>query len=54
MKVTRRNFLGLLTGAAAAIGAPTVWMSRMKTYEGPPSDHFDGTYFFDKIGRAHV
>ena len=22
----------------------------MKTYEGPPSDHFDGMYFFDKDG----
>jgi L-ascorbate metabolism protein UlaG (beta-lactamase superfamily) len=50
MKVTRRGFFGLFAGIAAAIGAPTVWMSRMKTYEGPPSDHFDGTYFFDKNG----
>lgn len=50
MKITRRSFLGLLAGVAAAIGAPAVWISRMKTYDGPPSDHFDGTYFFDKDG----
>ncbi len=50
MKVTRRHVLGLLAGAAAAVGVPSVWMSRMKTYDGPVSDHFDGTYFFDKDG----
>ena len=50
MKVTRRRFFWLLAGVAAAIGAPSVWMSRMKTYQGSPSDHFDGTYFFDTDG----
>jgi len=50
MKITRRGFLGMLAGIAAAIGAPAAWMTRMKTYDGPPSDHFDGTYFFDKDG----
>ena len=50
MKITRRGFFGVLAGIAAAVGGPTVWMTRMKTYDGPPSDHFDGTYFFDKDG----
>jgi L-ascorbate metabolism protein UlaG (beta-lactamase superfamily) len=48
--ITRRRLLGLLTGAAAAIGVPTVWISRMKTYDGPISDHFDGERFFDADG----
>src|SRR6202047_2454070 len=47
MNVTRRRILGLLAGAAAFIGVPSVWMSRMKTYAGPVSDHFDGERFFD-------
>ena len=50
MKFTRRRFFGLLAGAAVAVGLPSVWISRMKTYSGPPSDHFDGTYFFDPDG----
>ncbi|NGX98625.1 MAG: hypothetical protein G4V63_26480, partial [Candidatus Afipia apatlaquensis] len=50
MNVTRRRFFGLLAGAAVAVGLPPVWISRMKTYAGPPSDHFDGTYFFDPDG----
>ena len=50
MKVTRRRVLGLLAGTAVAVGLPSVWISRMKTYAGPPSDHFDGTYFFDPDG----
>jgi L-ascorbate metabolism protein UlaG (beta-lactamase superfamily) len=50
MNVTRRRVLGLLAGAAAAIGLPSVWISRMKTYDGPVSDHFDGTRFFDPDG----
>ncbi|CAN5158338.1 MBL fold metallo-hydrolase [soil metagenome] len=50
MNVTRRRVFGLLAGAAVAVGLPSVWISRMKTYAGPPSDHFDGTYFFDPDG----
>jgi L-ascorbate metabolism protein UlaG (beta-lactamase superfamily) len=50
MNITRRRVLGLLAGAAAFIGVPTVWMSRMKTYAGPVSDHFDGERFFDPDG----
>jgi L-ascorbate metabolism protein UlaG (beta-lactamase superfamily) len=50
MKITRRRLLGLLAGTAAAIGVPSVWMSKMKTYSGPLSDHFDGTRFHDPDG----
>src|SRR5437016_4663199 len=50
MKITRRRVLGLLAGSAAAIGVPSAWLSRMKTYSGPVSDHFDGLYFFDPDG----
>jgi L-ascorbate metabolism protein UlaG (beta-lactamase superfamily) len=50
MNMTRRRVLGLLSGAAVAIGVPSVWMSRMKTYAGPVSDHFDGMQFFDPDG----
>jgi L-ascorbate metabolism protein UlaG (beta-lactamase superfamily) len=50
MKLTRRRVLGLVAGAAVAIGVPSAWMYRMKTYSGPPSDHFDGTHFFDPDG----
>jgi L-ascorbate metabolism protein UlaG (beta-lactamase superfamily) len=50
MNITRRRVLGLLAGAAAAIGVPSAWMSRMKTYDGPFSDHFDGLHFFDPDG----
>src|ERR1700751_4939393 len=50
MKTTRRRILGLFTGAALVIGVPSFWLYRMKTYAGPPSDHFDGTHFFDPDG----
>jgi len=50
MNITRRGLLGLLSGAAAAIGVPSIWTYRMKTYDGPVSDHFDGTRFFDPDG----
>src|SRR5260221_5192484 len=46
----RRRVLGVLAGGAAAVGVPSIWMSRMKTYEGPVSDHFDGLTFFDPDG----
>ena len=42
--------LGLLAGVAVAIGVPSVWIYRMKSYAGPVSDHFDGTHFFDPDG----
>ncbi|HLZ01521.1 MAG TPA: MBL fold metallo-hydrolase [Bradyrhizobium sp.] len=50
MKLTRRRVLGVLAGSAAAIGVPPVWLSRMKTYSGPISDHFDGLHFIDPDG----
>ncbi len=50
MKPTRRRVLGVLAGSAAAIGLPSAWYSRMKTYSGPVSDHFDGLHFFDPDG----
>ena len=50
MKLTRRRLFGLLAGTAVAIGVPSAWMSRMKTYAGPLSDHFNGTHFFDPDG----
>ena len=50
MRITRRRMLGLFSGAAAAIGVPSVWNYSMKTYDGPASDHFDGTQFFDPDG----
>jgi L-ascorbate metabolism protein UlaG (beta-lactamase superfamily) len=50
MNITRRRLLGVLAGAAVAIGAPSMWISRMKTYAGPVSDHFDGMRFFDPDG----
>ncbi|HET9584915.1 MAG TPA: MBL fold metallo-hydrolase [Bradyrhizobium sp.] len=50
MPITRRRVFGLLAGAAAAVGVPSIWISNMKTYDGPVSDHFDGTRFFDPDG----
>ncbi|MCA6108740.1 MBL fold metallo-hydrolase [Bradyrhizobium cenepequi] len=50
MPITRRRIFGLFAGAAAVIGAPSVWITRMKTYDGPISDHFDGLRFFDPHG----
>lgn len=49
MLITRRRLLATLTGAAA-IGVPSIWMTKMKTYDGPVSDHFDGLHFFDPDG----
>jgi L-ascorbate metabolism protein UlaG (beta-lactamase superfamily) len=50
MTITRRRLLGSLAALGAAIGIPVVWLSRMKTYSGPVSDHFDGERFFDPDG----
>jgi L-ascorbate metabolism protein UlaG (beta-lactamase superfamily) len=50
LPITRRRLLAILTGAAAAIGVPSIWMSTMKTYDGPVSDHFDGLHFLDPDG----
>jgi L-ascorbate metabolism protein UlaG (beta-lactamase superfamily) len=50
MTITRRRALGWLAATAAVLGVPSVWMSNMKTYSGPESDHFDGERFFDPDG----
>jgi len=50
MNFTRRHVFGLLAGAAAVIGVPSIWNYRMKPYAGPASDHFDGERFFDPDG----
>jgi L-ascorbate metabolism protein UlaG (beta-lactamase superfamily) len=50
MNFTRRRLLASLGGLAAAAGLSAIWASRMKTYDGPVSDHFDGTQFFDPDG----
>ncbi|MBR1209491.1 MBL fold metallo-hydrolase [Bradyrhizobium sp. JYMT SZCCT0180] len=50
MPITRRRVFAVLAGLGLAVGAPSVWMSRMKTYDGPVSDHFDGLTFFDPDG----
>src|SRR2546426_1820350 len=50
MPITRRRVFGVVAGAAAAVGVPSIWISNMKTYDGPVSDHFDGTRFFDPDG----
>ena len=50
MNLSRRRLLTILAGAAGSVGVPTLWMTLMKTYDGPPSDHFDGMHFFDPDG----
>ena len=50
MKITRRRFFAVAGGLAALPGGSAFWASRMKTYAGPVSDHFDGTHFFDPDG----
>jgi len=52
MTISRRGFFGFLTGSAAMGAGLSVWASRMKTYDGPVSDHFDGTRFFDPHGAS--
>jgi hypothetical protein len=52
MKLTRRRlFAGLAAVAAAAGGAGFALRSaQARYYDGPVSDHFDGTRFFDPHG----
>jgi L-ascorbate metabolism protein UlaG (beta-lactamase superfamily) len=49
MSLTRRRLLSLFAGLAAA-GLSALWAFRMKNYQGPVSDHFDGRHFFDPDG----
>jgi L-ascorbate metabolism protein UlaG (beta-lactamase superfamily) len=50
LSLTRRRLLSLFAGLAAAAGFSAFWASRMRNYEGPVSDHFDGRHFFDSNG----
>jgi L-ascorbate metabolism protein UlaG (beta-lactamase superfamily) len=50
LSVARRRLLTLLGGLAAALGLTAFWASRMSNHDGPVSDHFDGTRFFDPDG----
>lgn len=55
MKLTRRGFFGTLAGLVATAGGFSAYFgyemaSRLKTYDGPLSDHFDGLHFFDPDG----
>jgi L-ascorbate metabolism protein UlaG (beta-lactamase superfamily) len=50
VSLTRRRLLSLFAGLAAAMGLSAFWASRMRNYEGPVSDHFDGRHFFDSDG----
>jgi L-ascorbate metabolism protein UlaG (beta-lactamase superfamily) len=50
MSLTRRRLFTVFAGLAAAAGLSAFWASRMKTYSGLPSDHFDGERFFDPDG----
>ena len=50
MTWTRRRVLAGLAGLTTAAGISAFWASRMKTYDGPLSDHFGGTCFFDPHG----
>jgi L-ascorbate metabolism protein UlaG (beta-lactamase superfamily) len=50
--LTRRRVLTAFAGLVAAGGLSAFWASRMKTYDGPVSDHFDGTHFFDPNGTS--
>lgn len=46
----RRLFAGTTAVLAAAGGLVTVRAAQARYYDGPVSDHFDGTYFFDPQG----
>jgi L-ascorbate metabolism protein UlaG (beta-lactamase superfamily) len=51
MKLTRRRmFTGLAALAAAGAGGMGVRSAQARYYDGPVSDHFDGTRFFDIHG----
>jgi hypothetical protein len=47
---TRRRLLTFLAALPAISGVSAFGASRMKTYDGPVSDHFDGLRFFDPDG----
>jgi len=47
---TRRRVLISLGGLGVTAGLAAFWTARMTVYDGPMSDHFDGTRFFDPHG----
>jgi L-ascorbate metabolism protein UlaG (beta-lactamase superfamily) len=48
--LTRRHILTALASLAAAAGLSSFWVLRMRSYDGPASDHFAGERFFDPDG----
>lgn len=48
--ITRRRLLASLAGLVATAGLSSFWVSRMTSYKGPITDHFDGERFFDRDG----
>lgn len=48
--LSRRKLLTLAGSAVAAAGLSSYWAFGMAYYQGPVSDHFDGTRFFDPDG----
>ncbi|ABD05067.1 Twin-arginine translocation pathway signal [Rhodopseudomonas palustris HaA2] len=50
--ISRRTLLASLAALAATAGLSSFWVSRMTSYKGPITDHFDGERFFDRDGAA--
>jgi L-ascorbate metabolism protein UlaG (beta-lactamase superfamily) len=51
MKFTRRRVLGTIAALTGAGGASSLWAARTSNYyDGPVSDHFNGTLFVDPAG----
>ena len=51
MKLSRRGLIAGSGAALAAAGGAAMWNNaRMRYYDGPVSDHFDGLRFFDPNG----
>jgi L-ascorbate metabolism protein UlaG (beta-lactamase superfamily) len=51
MKISRRRLIAGSGAVLAAMGGAAMWNnSRMRYYDGPVSDHFDGLRFFDPNG----
>jgi L-ascorbate metabolism protein UlaG (beta-lactamase superfamily) len=48
--LTRRHILTALASLVAAAGLSSFWVLRMRSFDGPASDHFDGERFFDPDG----
>jgi hypothetical protein len=51
MKLSRRRLIAGSGAMLAATGGVAMWNnSRIRYYDGPVSDHFDGLRFFDPNG----